>query len=181
MIETERLVLRPWRDADLDAYAAILADPEVADWIGGTLTREGTVERMALSNASLASRGCGRLAVVRRADLALIGHCGLLPIRDDIELAPGLEVGWALARAAWGEGYAQEAARAAIADGLQRLGLREVTAFTTVGNVRSQNVMRRLGMRRMPDRDFDHPLFPPGHPLRRHLVFVADPPLNSEA
>jgi RimJ/RimL family protein N-acetyltransferase len=174
VIETERLVLRAWRDEDLDPFAAIFADPEVADWLGGVQSRDRARARMASSNASLAADGYGRFAVARRSDGVLIGYCGLEPIRPDIPHPPGFEIGWALARAAWGQGYALEAARAVIADSFARHGLSEIVAYTTLGNERSQAVMRRLGMRRAPERDFDHPLFPQGHPLCRHVVFVAE-------
>jgi len=172
VIQTERLLLRRWSPADEPVYAAILADPEVGSWIGVRDADEAPA-RMARHNAALDAQGYGRLAVVRRDDGRLIGHCGLMPIGADLPLAPGVEIGWALAHDAWGQGYALEAARAVIADGFERLGLVEITAFTTVGNLRSQAVMTRLGLERRPERDFDHPWFPDGHPLCRHLVFVA--------
>jgi RimJ/RimL family protein N-acetyltransferase len=173
VITTARLILRPWAAEDLDAYAAVLADPAVADWLGGPLTREATAGLMARSNAVLAAHGYARLAMIRRADGRLLGHCGLMPAGEELPPAPGVEIGWALIREAWGQGYATEAARAVLADGLDRLRLSEILAFTTEGNARSQAVMRRVGMDRAPERDFDHPRFPAAHPLRRHLVFVA--------
>ena len=173
MIETARLILRPWRAEDGAAYAAMLADEEVAGWIGGPFDAGQAAERMARSNAAIETHGYGRFAVERRADGRLLGHCGLMPIAETLPVGPGAEIGWALIGEAWGEGYASEAARAVIADAFQRLRLPEVIAFTTLANLRSQAVMQRLGMVHTPERDFDHPLFPAGHPLRRHVVFVA--------
>ncbi|MDB5465602.1 MAG: family N-acetyltransferase [Phenylobacterium sp.] len=173
MIETGRLILRRWREADREPYAAMMADPEVADWLGGVLTRAEADARIDRSEATFEQHGFGRFALERQADGALVGYCGLMPVGEDLPEAPGVEIGWAVAREAWGQGYAPEAARAVLADAFGRLGLAEVVAYTTVGNVRSQAVMRRAGFVRMPDRDFDHPLFAPGHPLCRHLVFAA--------
>lgn len=173
MIETTRLILRDWRDADLEPYADIMVEPQVGAWLGGPFTREQARERVALFRASLADSGLGRLAVERKSDGGLIGHCGLAPTRADLAMPQGLEMGWALAPAAWGEGYATEAARAVVDDGFARHDVAEILAFTGTANLRSQGVMRRLGMLRTAERDFDHPLLAPDHPLRRHIVYVA--------
>ena len=82
-----------------------------------------------------------------------------------------MEIGWRLRRSAWGQGLATEAARAALDFGLDWAGLEEVVSFTSLGNVRSQAVMRRLGMTHDPGDDFDHPLVPRGHPRARHVLF----------
>jgi RimJ/RimL family protein N-acetyltransferase len=176
MIETERLLIRSWRDADRAPYADMMADAEVASWVGGPYTREEADARMDRNAAALAEHGWGRMAVERRSDGRLIGYCGLMPIDEALPVAPGFEVGWSLVRGAWGQGYAVEAARAVFADGFDRLGLAEIVAFTTTGNVRSLGVMRRMGMVRREDLDFDHPQFPLGHSLCRHLVCVAERP-----
>lgn len=173
MIETERLILREWRDADLEPYADIMVEPDVGIWLGGPFSREQAYERVARFRASLAETGLGRLAIERKADGRMIGHCGLADVPDTKPLPAGVEIGWALAPDAWGAGYAVEAARAVIADGFARRGLPEILAFTGATNHRSQAVMQRLGMIRMADRDFDHPALAPGHPLRRHVVYAA--------
>ena len=176
MIETERLILRRWRDADRAPYAELMADAAVASWLGGVLTRPEADARIDRSEAAFESHGIGRFALERRADGRFLGYCGLLPIHENLPVFPGVEIGWALAQHAWGHGYAVEAARAALADGFARLPPKEILAYTTVANERSQAVMRRLGLRRAEARDFDHPLFEPSHPLCRHLVYVADRP-----
>jgi ribosomal-protein-alanine N-acetyltransferase len=94
-------------------------------------------------------------------------------VREDIAFAPAVEVGWRLAREAWGHGYATEAARAALDDGFSRVGLAEIVSFTAVSNRRSRAVMERLGLVRDPARDFDHPKLAADHPLRRHVVYAA--------
>ena len=177
MIETERLILRAWRDEDLEPYADIMVDPEVGKWLGGPFSRAQAHERVARFTANLADDGFGRLAIERRRDGRMIGHCGLAPTPEG--LAPvlvGLEIGWALAPDAWGSGFAVEAARAVIADGFARSDAPEILAFTGTTNLRSQAVMQRLGMIRMAARDFDHPLLANDHPLRRHIVYAAPRP-----
>lgn len=172
MIETERLILRPWREADREPYAAIMVDPEVGKWLGGPFTRRQSHERVARFTASLAETGVGRLAVERKSDRRLIGHCGLAHTPDTPPVPAGIEIGWALAPDAWGSGFAAEAARAVIADGFARDEVAEILAFTGATNLRSRAVMRRLGMARGTDRDFDHPALPADHPLRRHVVYA---------
>jgi ribosomal-protein-alanine N-acetyltransferase len=84
---------------------------------------------------------------------------------------PCVEIGWRLARAYWGQGYATEGARASLRYGFETLGVTEIVAFTAVGNAPSRRVMDRIGMTRDPDGDFDHPLVPIGHPHRRHVLY----------
>jgi len=175
-IETERLLLRAWRDADLDPYADIMVEPEVGKWLGGPFTRDQAYERVARFTANLAATGLGRLAIERKSDGRLIGHCGLAHTPDTPPVPVGVEIGWALAPDAWGAGYAIEAARAVVADGFARADLAEILAFTGATNLRSQAVMRRLGMERAAERDFDHPALAPDDPLRRHVVYTARRP-----
>lgn len=113
----------------------------------------------------------------RRSDGRLLGHVGLKPTAAELPFGGLFEIGYRFARHAWGQGYAAEASRAVLAYGFDRLRLEEIVAFTAVPNVRSQAVMRRIGMVRRPDRDFDHPALPDGHRLRPHVVWaiVADP------
>ena len=94
-------------------------------------------------------------------------------LRFALPFAPAVEAAWRLARPYWGRGYAYEAARAAIDDGFGRLGLDEIVAFTVPANRASRRVMEKLGMTRDPaeDFDFEHPRLPPGHPLRRHVLY----------
>ena len=110
--------------------------------------------------------------VVERADdQAFLGFTGLAPVRNDLPAAGAIEVGWRLAREAWGQGYATEAAREALRVGFGDAGLAEVVSLTAVVNAPSWRVMERLHMRRDPVDDFDHPALPPGSPLRRHVLY----------
>ncbi|MBD0695895.1 GNAT family N-acetyltransferase [Streptomyces sp. CBMA123] len=167
-LRTDRLLIRRWRDSDLAPWAAMNADPQVREHLGGLLSRERSDASVARYEAAIERRGYGWLAVEVRESGEFIGFVGL----DDVdEHAPvdGVEIGWRLARPAWGHGYATEAARAVLTYGFGTLALPEVLALTTAGNLRSQAVMRRLGMTHDPAEDFDDPEAPEG-PLRRTVV-----------
>jgi len=154
MIETERLILAPWTEAERAPYAAMCADPEVMHDYGGPWDEARTQERFARHVAAFAADGFCKWSIRRKADRAWIGYCGLNPIFPDLPVSPGLEIGWRMVRDAWGHGYATEAARAAIGDTFQRADAAEIIAFTHPTNARSRAVMRRIGMHRAAERDF---------------------------
>ncbi|MGW1074865.1 GNAT family N-acetyltransferase [Streptomyces sp. NPDC002537] len=166
---TDRLQLRRWRDSDLAPWAAMNADPEVREHLGAPLTREQSDASVACFRADFAERGYGWWAVEVRATGEFIGFAGLDDVDDDMPFT-GVEIGWRLARPAWGHGYATEAASATLAFGFETLGLPEILAVTTATNRRSQAVMRRIGMTRNPADDFDDPTVPEG-PLRPNVLY----------
>ncbi|HLZ84380.1 MAG TPA: GNAT family N-acetyltransferase [Caulobacteraceae bacterium] len=172
MIETARVILRGWREADRVPYAAMMADPEVGDWLGGVLTEAQADAQVDRFIAGPAARGPGWLAIERRDDGAFLGAGCLREVFLEHPLAGEVEIGWRLARSGWGAGYATEAARALLDHGFTQLRLPEIIAFTAVANARSRAVMERLGLERRPARDFDHPALDVGHPLRRHVVYA---------
>lgn len=167
-LRTDRLLLRPWRDSDLAPWAALNADPEVREHLGDPLTREQSDASVARFQAEFDRRGYGWWAVEVRATGEFIGFAGLDEVDEDVPFT-GVEIGWRLARAAWGKGYATEAALAVLAHGFDTLGLGEILAVTTAANLRSQAVMRRIGMTRDPAGDFDDPTAPEG-PLRPNVL-----------
>ncbi len=149
-METERLVLRPYRREDVAVYAAISADPEVMRWLGGPKDPAQTEEEMAGSNDDLRRTGTGMVAVERREDRQFLGGVGLSVVPwypDDLQL------GWRLVPDHWGRGYATEAARAWTAYGFDVLGRDRITAMADVPNRRSLAVMERLGMSRLHEVD----------------------------
>ncbi|MFE9389065.1 GNAT family N-acetyltransferase [Streptomyces sp. NPDC006784] len=166
---TERLLLRAWRESDLAPWAAMNADPQVREHFPGVLDRAESDASVARFQADLERRGWGWWAVEVRASGEFIGFAGLDPVEEELPVE-GVEVGWRLARSAWGHGFATEAGRAAVEFGFASLGLPEIVAITPVGNVRSQAVMRRLGMAHDPADDFEDPTVPPG-PLRHSVVY----------
>ena len=175
MIQTERLILRNYREDERDRFAALNADPVVGEWLGGVMTRGASDEAFDRRRADIARDGFGLWAAARGSDDLVIGSVGLrrLPIDWDHPMRGEVEVGWRLFPEFWGAGHATEAAAACLAFGFSHLNLEEIVSFTADTNRRSEAVMRRIGMTRDPARDFDHPALAPGHPLRRHIVYVA--------
>lgn len=173
-LRTERLVLRRWRAADLEPFAALNADPEVMDHFPSTLDRAASDAVAAAADAAFDQHGFGLWALEVADNATFVGFTGLAVPRFEAHFTPAVEIGWRLARAAWGHGYATEAATTTLDDAFDRVGLREVVSFTAVTNGRSQAVMRRLGMTREPADDFDHPNLPAGHRLRRHVLYRID-------
>lgn len=172
-LRTDRLLLRRWRESDLEPWAEMNADPEVRRYLGEPLTREQSDAVVAGMRAAFDARGFGWWALEVRETGAFVGRVGLDVIGEDMPF-PGVDIGWRLTRSAWGHGYATEAAVACLAFGFETLGLPEVLASTTVDNVRSQAVMRRIGMTRDPADDFEDPSVPEG-PLRRCVLYRATP------
>ncbi|TXS52426.1 N-acetyltransferase [Streptomyces sp. uw30] len=168
-LRTDRLTLRRWRDSDLEPCAAMNADPEVREHLGDLLTREQSDASVAQFQAEFDQRGYGWWAVEVQATGEFIGFAGLDQVDDDMPFT-GVEIGWRLARSAWGQGYATEAALKVLAYGFDTLGLPEILAVTTTANLRSQAVMRRIGMTRNPADDFDDPSAPEG-PLRPNVLY----------
>jgi RimJ/RimL family protein N-acetyltransferase len=175
MIETERLILRPWVEADRDAFVAIVTDREVGDWLGGARTRDQAAADFDRMRTFWQERGHGQLAVVRKADGDLVGRvgCRRQPIEWEHPMVGRVEIGWLLARDAWGFGYATEAAAAIIPWGFGAFEDDEIYAWTARSNVRSEAIMRRIGMERAEALDFEHPGLAPEHPLRSHVVYLA--------
>jgi RimJ/RimL family protein N-acetyltransferase len=173
-LSTERLVLRAWREEDLPAFAALNADPRVAEFLPKCLERgesDAFAERIA---AHFRQHGFGLWAVEVPGEAPFIGFVGLAVPRFEAHFTPCLEVGWRLAFAHWGRGYATEAAHRVLAHAFGPLGRAEIVSFTTRDNRRSRAVMERLSMRRDPADDFLHPALPEGHPQRPHVLYRLD-------
>lgn len=176
IFETERLIIRPWRDADRAVYAGFNADPVVRRFYQSMPTPAETNAIIDRFIAGFAADGHGFLAVERKSDGAFIGDVGIGPVTFPLRGNPPVEIGWLLGQQYWGQGYAPEAARAWIAHAFDTLGLPEVVAFTAVPNLPSQRVMTKLGMTRDPAGDFQHPAIPDGHALRPHVLYrIANP------
>jgi RimJ/RimL family protein N-acetyltransferase len=171
IVRTPRLALRQWTDSDIEPFAAMNADPRVMEHFPDMPTREQTLEMVQRLRDRIAERGWGLWAVEVPGVADFIGFVGLAAPRFETHFTPCVEVGWRLAFDHWGKGYATEAARAALEFGFTRAGLAEIVSFTVPANVRSQAVMKRIGMRRDAADDFDHPNIPEGHPMRRHVLF----------
>ncbi|MBD9426878.1 GNAT family N-acetyltransferase [Pseudomonas sp. PDM15] len=173
-LTSERLILRPWREDDLDALAQLCADPEVMAHFPAVLDHAGSAELLGKLMAHQAEHGFTFWCLERREDGAVIGFTGLARVGFAAPFVPAVETGWRLARPFWDQGYALEAARRSLQFAFEELELSEVVAFTVPGNVRSWGLMERLGMRRDLADDFEHPGLPVGHPLRAHWLYRID-------
>ncbi len=175
-LRTERLLLRQWRDADREPWAALNADPEVMEHFPATLDRAASDAFVAKASITIAARAWGLWAVESRADGHFVGMVGLCPVTFDAPFVPAVEVGWRLARAEWGHGYATEAATAAVDFAFDELELDELVSMTAVRNRRSRAVMERLGFAHVPELDFEHPRVPPDSPIRHHVLYRRQAP-----
>jgi RimJ/RimL family protein N-acetyltransferase len=171
LIVTERLLLRDWRDADLEPFVAMNADPVVMEFFPETYTEERTRRFVAVIRERWTQLGYSLWAVERKDTGRFIGYVGLWPATFPAHFTPAVEVGWRLAADQWGHGYATEGARAALDYGFNTVGLEEIVSFTSAINARSWRVMERLGMRRDVSGDFEHPNVPAGHPVRPHILY----------
>jgi 3-dehydroquinate dehydratase/shikimate dehydrogenase len=170
-VRTDRLLLRPWREADREPFAKMNADPAVMEHFPGTLSHvqsDALVDRVLAQWAEL---GWGLWAVEVPRVAPFIGFVGIS--RQNAPGWPVVEVGWRLARSYWGHGYATEGAERALQLGFQTLGLDEIFSFTVPQNARSRAVMERIGLHHDPVDDFDHPRVDPVHypHIVRHVLY----------
>jgi RimJ/RimL family protein N-acetyltransferase len=171
VLRTERLVMRGWLPADRAAFAEMNADPRVMEHFAGTMPPAQSDAHADRIGEHFAEHGFGLWAVEVPGEAGFIGFVGLAVPRFEAHFTPAVEVGWRLAAEWWGRGYATEAAREALRFGFEEAGLAEIVSFTVPANERSRAVMRRIGMTHDPADDFDHPAFPPGHRLCRHVLY----------
>lgn len=164
------LVLRPWKDSDRQLFAELSADPEVMKYLMPFPARKASDAWIDSQQDHLAKDGFCLWAVELAETAEFIGAVGLLRVGYEAHFTPAVEVGWRLARKFWGRGYAPEAAEPALQFGFEDRKLGEIVAMTVPMNVNSQRVTMKVGMSRDPADDFDHPLVPEGHPLRRHVL-----------
>ena len=172
-METERLLLREWKENDFEIFAALNADPEVMEFFPRTLTREESDSLGRKLCAEVKTHGWGPWAVELKSTGQFIGVVGLQKTESGLPFSPCVEVAWRLAKQYWGNGYASEAAIASLAYAAKVLKLAQVVSFTAVVNERSQAVMRKIGMY-TDGYEFDHPKVPAGDQLCRHVLYKID-------
>ena len=170
-LRTERLLLRQWRDTDLEPFAALNADPETMRYFPEPPSREESDALAERARRQIDEQDWGLWAVEVVGGASFIGFVGLSRPSFEEHFTPAVEVGWRLAREHWGHGYATEAGRAALGYGFAELGLDEIVSFTSTLNEPSWRVMERLGMSHDPADDFEHPRVPVDHPLRPHVLY----------
>jgi RimJ/RimL family protein N-acetyltransferase len=171
MIETQRLILRPWTEADVPEFIRVTNTPAVMEHLGGVQEPEVFNGYFTRVQACQEKNGFCFWLMDLRADASLLGYCGL-KVATAGPIAGEVEIGWRLRQDAWGHGYAREAAAACLEWAWRNLDCARVVAITVEGNTRSWGLMERLGMERRRDMDFDHPDVPPGSPLRPHITYT---------
>ena len=169
-VTTQRLSLRQWRESDRVPYAALSADPAVMRYFPSTQSREASDRSIDTWRTELEERGWSNWAVEELVSGHFVGFIGLSIPKRALPFMPCVEVGYRLAQAYWGKGFATEGAKAALAVGFTRLALEEVVSFTSLLNLPSRAVMERIGMTNAGE-DFDHPALPEGSELRRHCLY----------
>lgn len=171
MLTTERLILRHWKEADLEPFAALNADPVVMEHFPKLSTLQETKEMIERIEAAFAKNTFGLWAVELKSTNEFIGFVGLARPNFDAHFTPCVEIGWRLAKEFWGKGYAPEAARESLKYGFEQSGLEEIIAITSTTNVNSMTVMKKIGMKTNPDENFPHPKLEDGHPLQMHVLY----------
>jgi RimJ/RimL family protein N-acetyltransferase len=169
LVRTDRLLMRRWLESDRAPNAAMNADPEVMRYFPAALDRSASDASVDRIEELFTQKGFGLWALEIAGTAEFIGFTGLNPMPAGVPGAGGMEVGWRLARHAWHQGYASEAARAAVGVAFDGVGLPELWSMTAVSNEPSQAVMRRLGM--TPYARFAHPGIDAGHELSPHIVY----------
>lgn len=156
-IQTDRLVLRPWKERDFSSFRKLNADSRVMEFYPSTLTQEESDQKAKKIQANIEKNGWGFWAVSELGKDNFMGFIGLNEVTFSAPFTPAIEVGWRLHFAYWGKGYATEGAKACLDYGFNTLKLDEIIAFTTAENTRSRRIMEKIGMRHHPQDDFDHP------------------------
>ncbi len=172
-IETPRMLLRGWRDEDVDAWAEMNEDPRVMEFFPSTTDRERSVSNAATMRAELERDGYGWFVAEVKGEIPFAGVIALQAVPYEAHFTPAREIGWRFIVDAWGRGYATEAAAAARDYAFENLKWEEIVAMTAEINVPSRRVMERIGMTHDADDDFDHPRLDAGHRLSRHVLYRA--------
>lgn len=171
MIKTTRLLLEPIDSDHLDALTAMNADPAVMAHFPAPLTKAESTAQLERLRAHWQNHNFGYCALIGRNSGEFIGFTGLARPNYEMPFSPCVEIGWRLRRNYWGQGLAYEAARACLTWGFDTLALNEIVSFTARQNLRSQALMKRLGMVSSPAEDFEHPMLEIGHTLSWHVLF----------
>lgn len=168
-IETPRLILRDWIATDMPPYILLNNNAEVMEFFPSIMTAVETMEQVERVNNHIEKHGYGFFAVERKDNRQFIGFTGLSHPGFVAEFTPCVEIGWRLSRENWGYGFATEAASACLKFGFENFGIDEIYSFTSVHNIRSEQVMKRIGMEKQSY--FDHPSIEDGHFLKKHVLY----------
>ena len=171
MLETERLLLRRWKESDREPFAQMNADPRVMEFLPDILTREESDELIDRIENHFENHGFGLYAVEVKQEQQFIGFMGLHVATFQAHFTPAVEIGWRIASSHWNKGFSTEGSLEVVRFAFNHLRLDGLVSFTVPENVGSRRVMEKIGMTRNPADDFDHPRLPEGHRLRRHVLY----------
>ena len=170
MLETQRLVLRQWRDEDSQPFADMNADPRVMQYFPSTYAKDRSDALMARNKAHIEESGWGLWAAELKQTREFIGFIGLSSCSEPLPFAPCVEIGWRLSAANWGQGLASEGAAIVLEFAFAELKLERLVSFTAVSNTPSERVMQKIGLRNTGD-NFMHPGIHEDHPLCEHVLY----------
>jgi RimJ/RimL family protein N-acetyltransferase len=170
-LETPRLLLRPWSDEDVVPFYAMGQDPQVMEYFPSLWSMDMVKQFIERMNVQLADKTFTLWAVEEKSTKKFMGFIGLNCPAWDAHFTPCVEIGWRLAAAFWGKGYATEGAKAALEYAFKHLKLPQVVAFSVSDNLKSRRVMEKIGMARDLAGDFLHPKLAPQHPLAKHVLY----------
>lgn len=179
MIETERLILREWKDSDLEGLIALNASSEVCRYFPSTLTSQESTNMFSKIQSRFESNGFCFYAIEQKSTRNFIGFCGLNTPSFKAHFTPCVEIGWRIMPDYWSIGYATESANAALHEGFARFKMNEIVSFTVPQNTASRRVMEKIGMKYSPIDTFEHPNIPEGHPLKKHVLYRMEKDLFS--
>ena len=176
LIQTDRIGLRAWLETDKPDFAAMNKNPNIMEFLGPALSREKSDAAADKQNALIESGEPAFWAIERSVDKVFMGFVGVKKINFETDFTPGYEIGWRLGEAHWGHGFATEGAKAALEYAFSNWPMDCIFSFTVPANIRSQSVMKKIGMTRIVDGDFDHPNLRADDPLRRHVLYQINRP-----
>jgi len=168
-IETPRLLLRSWKEEDIQPFANMNSDPNVMRYFLKSLTEQESLDFYNRIQDEFSQYGYGLYAIQKKEDGAFIGYTGFHHFNFDIDIALGIEIGWRIRHEDWNNGFATEAAKACLLYANKQPSFQTVWSFTSLSNKSSERVMQKIGMEKI--KEFPHPLIPDGHPLKEHLLY----------
>lgn len=171
LIETDRLRLRKWQADDSQPFFEMNKDPKIMQFLGPALTRQKSDLAIAQQIELMENNEPAFWAVDRKDDKSFIGCIGVKAVGFEAPFTPCYEIGWRLGAAFWGHGYATEGAKAALKLAFNRWDMHDIYSFTVLKNMRSQSVMKKIGMVRVNEGDFNHPNLAIDDPLSRHVLY----------
>ena len=170
-LQTSRLILRNWKQNDIEPFAILNSDPRVCEFLPNVLSQEETLTSVIKIQSHFKKHAFGLFAVELISTKTFIGFVGLKYFSFDSHFTPSVELAWRLSWKNWGQGLATEAAQKVTQYGFETLGLPEILAITAKNNQGSRRVMEKLGMFTNEDENFLHPQLEYSHPLAEHILY----------